>query len=163
MWYWDFTLSWRLVCERTLKDKRIKACGWSFTRPLSRETSKGPPLVILGKMEAKLVISRSDVQGKERARHLQAVLNLQPLWNSWFFLLKKRKEYHCRTMSLRMCPSDQQCLSHPKVLATQFPRLQTRTDPLNLKLLGLSLVIHVLISPPNSSDVFCKMEILVLE
>lgn len=66
-------------------------------------------------------------------------------------------------MSLRMCPSDQQCLSHPKVLATQFPRLQTRTDPLNLKLLGLSLVIHVLISPPNSSDVFCKMEILVLE
>lgn len=61
MWAWDVTLSVKLVCERTVKGKRIRARGWSFTRPLSRETSKGPLLVILGEMEKSLVISRSHV------------------------------------------------------------------------------------------------------
>lgn len=61
MWAWDVTLSVKLVCKRMDKDKRIRAQGWSFTRPLSRETSKGPLLVILGEMEKSLVISRSHV------------------------------------------------------------------------------------------------------
>lgn len=61
MWAWDVTLSVKLVRERMVKGKRIRARGWSFTRPLGRETSKGPLLVMMREMEKPLVISRSHV------------------------------------------------------------------------------------------------------
>lgn len=63
VWHWDFTLSWKLVCKRTVKGKRIRACGLTvpFSRPLVRETSKEPPLAILAKPEKSLIVSRSDI------------------------------------------------------------------------------------------------------